>query len=247
MKTLRIILIILLTAAVLLVITSPALLSGILPENILTAAKIEEFPLLGSCVKMATQLIASLKAEEMPPITVVTNAIGPTFWDELSSLLMVAVLSIPVSLLLGFLLYKPLYRGPIWKTLLYISLNLVSIMIAWIIYRHFFYTLVIEGLLMKNITNTTALTIANFLTQLASAAAIGTLALKIALAAIATRIVIGKIIMPIIGTLIRTLLFAFFIALILLMQSDINAYLLALPVMLATLGLSAISDWIFGC
>ncbi|MBR5231967.1 MAG: hypothetical protein IKW00_06950 [Clostridia bacterium] len=246
MKTLRIIVIILLTAAVLLVITSPALLSGILPENILTTAKLEEFPLLGSCVEIASQLIASLKAEALPPIAVVTNAIGPTFWDELSSLLMVAVLSIPVSLLLGFLLYKPLYRGPIWKTLLYISLNLVSVMAAWIIYRRFYFTFVIEGLLMENITNTATLTVVNFLTQLISAAAIGTLALKVALAALATRIVVGKIIMPIIGTLIRTLLFAFFIALILLLQSDPTTYMLTLPVMLAALGLSAVTDWIFG-
>ena len=247
MKPLRTILIIALTAAVLLAIASPALLSGILPESILTAAKLDEFPLLGSCVKIASQLISALKAETLPPITVVTNAVGPSFWDELSSLLMVAVLSIPVSLLLGFFLYKPLYRGPIRKTLLYISLNLVSVIAAWIIYRRFYFTFVIEGLLMENITNTATLTVVNFLTQLISAAAIGTLALKVALAALATRIVVGKIIMPIIGTLIRTLLFAFFIALILLLQSDPSTYLLTLPVMLATLGLSAVTEWIFGC
>lgn len=247
MKTLRILLISLLTAAVLLMILSPALLTGILPDSLLTAAKLDEFPLLGTCLTIASQLIAALKAEALPEISIVTNAIGPTFWDELSSLLMVAVLSIPVSLILGFLLYKPLYRGPIWKTLLYVSLNLVSVTIAWIIYRHFYFSFVIEGLLMENITNKATLTIVNFITQLVSAAAIGTLALKIALTAIATRVVIGKILMPVLGTLIRTLLFAFFMALLLLLQSDPATYMLSLPVMLATLMLSAISDWIFGC
>ena len=137
--------------------------------------------------------------------------------------------------------------SPIWKTLLYVSLNLVSVMIAWIIYRHFYFSFVIEGLLMENITNQATLTIVNFVTQLISAAAIGTLALKIALTAIASRIVIGKIIMPVIGTLIRTLLFAFFMALLLLWQSDPATYALSLPVMLVTLMISAVSDWIFGC
>ena len=159
MKTLRILLISLLTAAVLIMILSPSLLSGILPDEVLSAARLDEFPLLGACLTVASQLIAALRAEVLPEITIVTNAIGPTFWDELSSLLMVAVLSIPVSLLLGFLLYKPLYRGPIWKTFLYISLNLVSVTIAWIIYRHFYFSFVIEGLLMENITNQATLTI----------------------------------------------------------------------------------------
>ena len=247
MKTLRILLISLLTVAVLIMILSPSLLSGILPDEVLSAARLDEFPLLGACLSVASQLIAALRAEVLPEITIVTNAIGPTFWDELSSLLMVAVLSIPVSLLLGFLLYKPLYRGPIWKTFLYISLNLVSVTIAWIIYRHFYFSFVIEGLLMENITNQATLTIVNFLTQLVSAAAIGTLALKIALTALATRVVIGKILMPVLGTLIRTLLFAFFMALLLLLQSDPATYMLALPIMLATLMISAVSDWIFGC
>ena len=213
MKSLRILLISLLTAAVLIAIISPGLLSGIIPESILSAARLDEFPLLGTCLDIASQLIASLKAEALPEITIVTNAIGPTFWDELSSLLMVSVLTIPVSLLLGFVLYKPLYRGPIWRTILYVSLNLVSVMIAWLIYRHFYFSFVIEGLLT----------------------------------ALATRIVVGKIIMPILGTLIRTLLFAFFMALMLLLQSDPSTYMLALPVMLVTLILSALSDWICGC
>ncbi len=247
MKTLRVLLISVLTAAVLIAIISPAMLSGVIPDSILTAAKLDEFPLLGACLDIASQLIASLKAEALPEITIVTNAIGPTFWDELSSLLMVSVLTIPVSLLLGFLLYKPLYRGPIWRTLLYVSLNLVSVMIAWIIYRHFYFSFVIEGLLIENITNQATLTLVNFVTQLVSAAAIGTLALKVVLTALATRIVVGKIIMPILGTLIRTLLFAFFMALMLLLQSDPTTYMLALPVMLVTLILSALSDWICGC
>ena len=247
MKTLRILLISLLTAAVLIAIVSPGLLSGVMPETILTAAKLDEFPLLGTCLHLATQLISSLRAQALPEVTIVTNAIGPTFFDELSSLLMVSVLSIPVSLLLGFLLYKPLYRGPIWKTLLYVSLNLVSIMTAWIIYRHFYFSFVIEGLLIENITNQATLTIVNFVTQLVSAAAIGTLALKVALTALATRVVIGKIIMPVLGTLIRTFLFAFFMALLLLLQSDPGNCTLALPLMLATLMISAVSDWIFGC
>jgi len=247
MKTLRILLITLLTAAVLIVIISPGLLSGIVPDTVLAAARLDEFPLLGTCLNVAVQLITALKAERLPELSIVTNTIGPTFLDEISSLLMVAVLTIPVSLLLGFLLYKPLYRGPIWRTLLYISLNLVSVMVAWIIYRQFYFNFVIDGLLIENITNQATLTVVNFITQLVSAAAIGTLALKIALTALATRIVVGKIIMPVIGTLIRTLLFAFFIALMMLFTSNPSAYVLALPVMLATLILSAVSDWICGC
>ena len=68
MKTLRILLITALTIAVLMAILSPALLSGILPESLLTAARLDEFPLLGTCLTVASQLIASLKAEIMPPL-----------------------------------------------------------------------------------------------------------------------------------------------------------------------------------
>lgn len=235
-----------LTVAAVLIIISPAVLQDVIPEEILNAAKLDEFPLLGTCIDIAKQLISSFKQQQLPEISIVTNALGPTFLDELSSLLMVAVLSIPVSLVLGFLLYKPLYHGVIQKILLYISHNLVSVLIAWILYRHFYFKLLIEGVLMENFTNEATLTIVNFVTQLFSAAAIGALAIKAALAMLATRIVIGKIIMPVIGTLIRTLLFAFLMAQMLLLQADPSGCILAIPLMLCTLFVSAVSDWICG-
>ena len=222
-------------------------MQGILPDRMLSAARLHEFPLLSTCLNLANQLMASVQNKTMPEITVVTDALGPAFLDELSALLMVAVLSIPVSLILGFLLYKPLYRGVFRRMLLYISHNLVSITIAWIIYRQFYFNFVIEGLLMENFTDQATLTIVNFITQFFSAAAIGALAIKTALTMLATRIVIGKIIMPVIGTLVRTLLFAFLIALLMLLQSSTGDYMLALPLMLGTLLISAVSDWIFGC
>ena len=230
-----------------LAILSPALLQGFLPEALLNAAKLNEFPLLGSCIDIAAQLIAALKQQSLPEIAVVATALGPTFLDELSSLLMIAVLSIPLSIALGFLLYKPLYRGVIRRALLYISHNLVSVMAAWILYRQFYFKYLIEGVLMQKLTDQAALTIVSFITQLFSAAAIGALAVKALLTALATRIVIGKIIMPVIGTLIRTLLFAFLIALMLLLQSNPADCIPALPLMLLTLILSGINDWIFGC
>ena len=213
----------------------------------LNAAKLDEFPLIGSCLSIAQQFLSSLEHQTPPQIAVVTKALGPTFLDELSSLLMVAVLSIPISLALGFLLYKPLYRGVTRRVLLYISHNLVSVMLAWVLYRQFYFKYLIQGVLMQKFTDQAMLTVVNFITQLFSAAAIGALAFKALLTALATRIVIGKIIMPIIGTLIRTLLFAFLIALMLLLQNNPANYMLALPLMLITLVISGVNDWIFGC
>jgi len=239
--------VILLTLAVFIVILSPALLQGILPDDIIHAARMDEFPMLGSCIDIAKQLLSAIQQQTLPEVNVVTGALGPTFLDEISSLLMVAVLSIPISLCLGILLYKPLYHGVLKRALLYISHNLVSVMLAWILYRQFYFKFLIEGVLMENLTNQATLTIVNFVTQLFSAAAIGALAFKAMLAMLATRIVIGKIIMPVIGTLLRTLLFAFLIALMLLLQANPGDYILTLPMMLLTLLISGVNDWIFGC
>ena len=247
MKTIRIILVLALTAAALLLIISPVYLQQIMPAGILNAAKLEEFPLLGSCSKLAMQLLSALNGQSLPEISAIGVSLGPSWTDELSALLMVSVLSIPVSLVLGLFLYRPLYSGILQRALLYISHNLVSVMLAWMLYRHFYFSPLIEGVLMKHINDQTFFTIANLLTQLFSAAAIGVIALKIAFAFIAARIVMHKVIMPLIGTVIRTLLFAFLIALLLLLPVHPAGYLLHAGAMLLTLVLCSINDWIFGC
>lgn len=247
MKTIRIIIVLTLTAAALLLIISPVYLQGIVPAEILNAAKLEEFPLLGSCSKLALQLLSAFKKQAMPEISVIGTSLGPSWTDELSALLMVAVLSIPVSLILGLFLYRPLYCGILRRALLYISHNLVSVMLAWMLYRHFYFSPLIEGVLMKYINDQTFFTVANLLTQMLSAAAIGIIALKIAFAIIAARIVMHKIVMPLIGTVVRTLLFAFLMALLLLLPVHPAGYLPHAGVMLITLVLCGVNDWIFGC
>lgn len=247
MKTIRVLLVIVLTAAALIMILSPSLLSGILPAQVVSAARMDEFPLLDTCTRIARPLIASLRGREAPSIDIVTGALGESFWDELSALLMVAALTIPVSLLLGMIVYKPLYKGALTKGLLYLSLNLVSMLVAWILYRQVYFRFVVEGLLAVKIDDQTVLTVVNALVQLASAAAVGMITLWIVLAVLATRIVIGKIIMPLIGTLLRTLLFAFLVSLFLITQSDLTVWTITLPLLGVTLLLCGISDWVFGC
>ena len=246
MKTLRIVIICALTAAVVLAICAPALLNGILPEAVLNAASLDEFPLLGACSQIARQLVTAIRGQEHVTLDIVTNALGDGFLDELLSLLMVAVLSIPVSLALGFALYKPLYKGLLAKGFLYASLNLCSVMIAWILYRQIYFRLLIEGLITNNINDQTLQTVVNYLTQFLSVAAFGTLAVKIAVAAVAAHVTVHRVVLPLIGTLIRTLLFAFFVALMLLLGANPAEWSVIIPMMLATLIVSAAVDGVFG-
>lgn len=246
MKALRFTLIFLLTAAVLLAILSPSLLGGILPKDVVDLVRMDEFPLLGTCSRIAAGLIDTLGGGGILTFEIVTNALGDNFLDELLSLLMVAVLSIPVSMILGALLYRPLYKGLLMRGLLYVSLNLVSVLIAWVLYRQFYFRLLIEGLITKSINDQTLQNVLNYLTQLLSAAAIGAIAIKVAVAFMAAKIMIHKIIFPVIGTLIRTLLFAFLTALMLLWRANPAAWTLILPVMAVTLVVSGISDGLFG-
>ncbi|MBQ7455358.1 MAG: hypothetical protein IJS53_02840, partial [Clostridia bacterium] len=182
MNTFRVIVILLLTAVVLLAICAPALLAGVLPPELVNAASLEEFPLLGTCSSVAQGLIAAIRGGQNVTAEIVTNALGDSFFDELLSLLMVAVLTIPISLALGTLLYKPLYQGALAKGLLYVSLNLCSVMIAWVIYRKVYFRLLIEELIQKNITDLTLQTIVNYATQLFSVAAIGLVVVRLILA-----------------------------------------------------------------
>ena len=246
MKTLRVIVICALTLAVVLAIVSPALLQGIVPDALINAARLDEFPLLSTCTRVASDLVSALRGGEKLSLDIVTNAVGDSFWEELLSLLMVAVLSIPVSLALGFLLYKPLYEGALRKGLLYASLNLCSVMIAWILYRQVYFALLIEGVIKENINDQTLQIAVSSLAQLASAAAIGAVALKLAVAFLATKVVVGKILLPIIGTVVRTLLFAFLLALMLLLQANPAQWTVIVPLMIATLAVSALSDSLFG-
>ena len=246
MKAFRLILIVALTAAVLVAICAPALLQGILPDNVIHMACMDEFPLLNTCGRVARSLMDVLHGQRKPALDIVTNAIGPNFLDELVALIMVAMLTIPVSMLLGFLLYKPLYNGLLTKGLLYISLNLCSVMIAWIIYRQVYFRYLIEGLIQQYITDETIQTVTNYVTQMASAILVGAVAIKIAVAVVAARLVLNKVVMPIIGTLIRTLLFAFLVAQIMLLQYNPDQWTVLAPMMLVTLIVSGISDGIFG-
>lgn len=246
MKTVRVFVICLLTAAVLAAICAPSVLQGLMPETVVSAAAMDEFPLLGTCSRIAQQLLTAIRGQEHITLGIVTNALGDHFADELLSLVVVAMITIPVSLILGALLYKPLYEGAGAKVLLYISLNLCSVMIAWIIYRQFYFRLLIEGLIQKYITDQTLQTAVNYVTQLASAALVGGVAIKIALAVVAARVVLGKILMPVIGTFIRTLLFAFLTAQIMLLHANPAEWNILVPMMLVTLIVSGISDGIFG-
>lgn len=246
-KALRITVIVILTAAALAAILSPALLAGFLPQNVIDLMRMDEFPLLGTCTKIGSRLISTIGGGGQLSLDIVTGAIGDSFWDEALSLLMVSVLTIPVSFLLGFALYKPLYRGVIARGLLYASLNLCSVLIAWIIYRQVYFRLLIEGVIQENITDETLRNAVNYLTQFLSVAAIGAIGVKIAVAFLAAKIMVHKIILPIAGTVIRTALFAFLTALMLLLQADPAQWRVILPTMLATLLACGLSDGLFGC
>lgn len=246
MKTVRLVLIGLLTAAVVMAILSPSLLSGVLPASLVEAAGMEDFPLLGTCIRVAARVVTALRGNAAPTLEMVTESLDENFLDELLSLLMVSALTIPVSLCLGFLLYRPLYHGALRRGILYISLNLVSVMIAWMIYKQVYVRLVIDGVIMQHIADEVAQTLVNSVTQLLSAAAIGIIVVKVALAALAVKVVIGKIVLPLIGTLVRTLLFAFLVALMMLLQADVQAWTVIVPLMLATLIVSGLSDCAFG-
>lgn len=245
-KGIRWIIIAVLTAAVVLAICAPSMLQGILPDEVITAANMDEFPLLNSCGWIARQILEAIRGNQQMTVDIVTKAIGPHFLDELVSLLMVSMLTIPVSMILGFLLYKPLYQGALVKGVLYLSLNLCSVMIAWIIYRQIYFRLLIEGLIQKNITDTVLQQAANYATQFFSALLVGAVTIKIGVALLAAHVVMSKMILPIIGTLVRTLLFAFLTALIMLLQYNPQDWQILLPMMLVTLIVSGLSDGLFG-
>ena len=79
------------------------------------------------------------------------------------------------------------------------------------------------------------------------AAAIGAVTIKIALAVVAAKVVLGKVVLPLIGTLVRTFLFALIVALLMLLQADITAWTIILPLILGVLIVSGLSDCAFGC
>ena len=101
-------------------------------------------------------------------------------------------------------------------------------------------------MIKQYISDETIQAVTNYITQVASAALIGAVAIKIAVAVVAARLVLNKIVMPIIGTLIRTLLFAFLTAEIMLLQYNPDQWTVLAPMMLGTLILSGVSDSIFG-
>ena len=59
--------------------------------------------------------------------------------------------------------------------------------------------------------------------------------------------VLGKVVLPLIGTLVRTFLFALIVALLMLLQADLTAWTIILPLILGVLILSGLSDCAFGC
>ena len=242
MKLVRWILVLLLTAAAVVMVMSPSLLVGVLPQAWLDAASLKDFPLLKSCTALAGQLIGAVRGQVAPGLAMVTKSLEADFLQGLLSLLMVSVLTIPVSLILGFLLYKPLYSGPLVRGALYCSLNLVSVMLAWVLYRQIYFPVVVQGLIEQNITDQTMQGVVSFLTQFLSAAAIGAVTIKIALAVVA-----AKVVLPLIGTLVRTFLFALIVALLMLLQADITAWTIILPLILGVLIVSGLSDCAFGC
>lgn len=247
MKLVRWLLVSLLTAAAVMMIMSPSLLAGVLPQAWLDAASLKDFPLLKSCTALAGQLIGAVRGQVAPGLAMVTESLEADFLQGLLSLLMVSVLTIPVSLILGFLLYKPLYSGPLVRGALYCSLNLVSVMLAWVLYRQIYFPVVVQGLIEQNITDQTMQGVVSFLTQFLSAAAIGAVTIKIALAVVAAKVVLGKVVLPLIGTLVRTFLFALIVALLMLLQADITAWTIILPLILGVLIVSGLSDCAFGC
>ena len=245
MKLVRWILVLLLTAAAVVMVMSPSLLAGVLPQAWLDAASLKDFPLLKSCTALAGQLIGAVRGQVVPGLAMVTESLEADFLQGLLSLLMVSVLTIPVSLILGFLLYKPLCSGPLVRGALYCSLNLVSVMLAWVLYRQIYFPVVVQGLIEQNITDQTMQGVVSFLTHFLSAAAIGAVTIKIALAVVAAKVVLGKVVL--IGTLVRTFLFALIVALLMLLQADITAWTIILPLILGVLIVSGLSDCAFGC
>jgi len=246
MKTIRITLVSILSIAAAILIMSPSLLNGILPQHLIDAASLSQFPLLGTCAAIANNLISAFKTQAAISIGIVTDALGDNALDEAMALLMVSVTSLPFSLLLGTFIYKPLCKGPFIRCLLYLSLNLVSVLCAWILYRQFFFKVIIEDLLKVNIPDITVQSIVTSLTQIASAAAVSAIVIKIAISAIAAKVVIGKIILPIIGTFIRTILFAFITALLMMLTSAPTEWMLIVPLILAAMLISSLSDCAFG-
>lgn len=247
MKAVRWFLVAVLTVCAVMMIMSPSVLTGILPQAWIEAVGMQDFPLLKSCTTLAAKLIETIRGQAVPDLSMITESLEDDFLQGLTALLMVSVLTIPVSLILGFLIYKPLYKGAIVRGLLYCSLNLVSVMLAWALYRKLYFPLVVQGLIGQNITDQTLQSVASFLTQFLSAAAIGAIAIKVALAAVAAKVVFSRVILPIIGTLVRTFLFALIAALLMLLQADFAAWTIILPLIVAVLIISALSDCAFGC
>ena len=245
MQTFRVLLILLLTAVVLAGICVPTLLTQTVPAAA-EWVRLDEFPLLNTCGTIARKLVDAIGGHQAIHLDIVTKSIGAGFWDELVSLVVIGVLTIPVSLLLGLMLYKPLYNGLLTRGLLYISLNLCSVMIAWILYRQVYFRYLIEGVIQKLISNQTMQTIANYATQLATSLLVGAVAIKIALAVVAAHLAVSKVILPLIGTLIRTLLFAFLVSQILLLSANPAQWQILVPMMLVTLVVSGLSDGFFG-
>ena len=241
MKTVRFIIVIALTLAAILAILSPTMLAQALPPTVTEMLRLEDFPLLGSCTKIASQLMSALHGGNKPTIEIVTSSIGEGFMDELLSLLMVAVLSIPVSLILAFLLYRPLAENG-WKLPLYASLYLCSMILAWALYRKVYFAGLIEGLIKDNISDLTLQTIVNYLTQLLSVAAIGAIALRIAAGLLAAKLVIGHVIVPALLALLRAILFAFILALLYLWQAQPSVWQTALPLIAGAVLVSVLTD-----
>ena len=104
LKLVRWILVLLLTAAAVVMVMSPSLLAGVLPQAWLDAASLKDFPLLKSCTALAGQLIGAVRGQVAPGLAMVTESLEADFLQGLLSLLMVSVLTMPVSLILGFLL-----------------------------------------------------------------------------------------------------------------------------------------------
>lgn len=246
MKALRFVIILILTAMAALIICAPSLLQQYLPAEIVSAASLDDLPLLNTCGRIARQLLEVLEGDRAPAMEIVTNAIGDGFMDELIALVMVALMTIPVAAVLNILLYKPLYSGPVVKGLLYVSLHLCSVMIAWFLYRQVYYRLLIEGVIQQYINSETLQTAVNYLTQGISALLVGAVAIKILVAFMAAQVVLHKILMPIIGTLVRTLLFVFLVTEIMLLQANPDHWKMLALMMLGTAVLSGISDAIFG-
>ena len=146
-----------------------------------------------------------------------------------------------VLLILAFLLYRPVAENG-WKLLLYASLYLCSMLIAWALYRKVYFAGLIEGLIKDNINDQTLQTIVNYLTQMVSVAAIGVIALRIAAGLLAAKLVIGHIVVPALLALLRAILFAFILALLYLWQAQPSVWQTVLPLIAGALLISALTD-----